>query len=237
MTLRTKESDPTEDQKIFSDKLFSQMENHSPRFDLSGGAPLFTLLHPALIKTSVLYELGREIQQPSACIQGWHYKSYEDEKSARSFHPEIQSFKGFPWIIHQHLIQDTQDTLIDFGTLGWAFLTRQALENPSPLLTLLDYQLPQWLDYALSAELWGSAGKWTRFHDRLHTLFEKYGLLIGQDFPGFYPLKTEARKLESAGFFGHKSDVAYLLIFPWDFSLSALNELENVLLRELSCSS
>ncbi len=237
MTLRTKESDFPEDFKVFSEKLFSQLSSPPKAFLLTPDAPLFTLLHPALIKTQIQFDQGLELKPSPITIQGWNIKCYANEASAKSHHPSTKHFRAHPWIIHQHVLSKSEDVLLDFGLLGWTFLTRQALEHTPKTRSLYEFQQPLWLDYALSTELWGPSGKWTRFHDRLHTLFEKYGLLIAQDFPGFYPLKTQAQKIESAGFIGQKSENAYLLTLPWDFPLSALTELENVVLRELSCSS
>lgn len=237
MTLRTKESDFPGDLRVFSEKLLSQLSNHPREYFLTSDAPLFTVLHPALIKIQIQFELGLEIKQPPLSIQGWNIRCYENETIARSAHPSIRYFKAHPWIIHQQVLSQIEDVLLDFGPLGCTYLTRQALDHPQTAVALYEHQQPLWLDYALSNELWGPAGKWTRFHERLHTLLKKYGLLIAQDFPGFYPLNTQAQKIESAGFFGQKSENGYLLTLPWDFSLSALTELENILIRELSCSS
>ena len=98
-------------------------------------------------------------------------------------------------------------------------------------LDLHHHVLPIWLDYALSSELWGEVGKWTRFHQRLQTAFKDSEILAGQDFTGFYPLKTEAQWLSKYGFQGRLTETNYDLILTWDFPLSALLELEKVLAR------
>jgi hypothetical protein len=122
--------------------------------------------------------------------------------------------------------------VIHFGQLGSIHLSKSELVQGVPnSLQLHHHTLPIWLDYALSTELWGPTGKWTRFHERLHTLFVNYGLLIEQDFPGHYPLKKEAQWLSQHGFQGNLTQKNYDLILTWDFPLSGVIELEKVLSR------
>lgn len=71
-----------------------------------------------------------------------------------------------------------------------------------------------------------------RFRERLHTLFEKYNLLKGDDYPGLYPLREEARLLEEFDIQGTSLEDSYILTLPWTFPLSALEKLEAIISQE-----
>lgn len=232
MTPRIKETSPESDLTRFSEILFSQVKQKSFGFDLSGDGTLFTIRHPALIKVQHQFE-----QTPTDLIlrqlsSGQALESYSNLKEAQAKHPETETFSGFPCHIYQLLQKNPQHALIDFGELGAVYISRQSSTPTQPHgHALHHYLLPVWLDYALSAELWGPVGKWTRFHERLHTLFTKYGLLDGEDFPGYYPLKIQADWLGNFGFKGKLNKNSFDLTLQWDFPLSGLVELEKVLAR------
>jgi len=237
MTPRIKEPDLKSDLSWFSEELLSQLKKNNLSYQLSGQGPLFEVLHPALLKCRYSFEHSPQELIFRSSSSGRHLQAYKNQHEAEEKIKGIKSYGGFPWQI-SHFIQDNpSQALIHFGELGSLYLSR----NPQQLTTgptqLHHHILPIWLDYALSPELWGPEGKWIRFHARLHTLFEKYGLLIEQDFPGFYPLSKEAEWLSEHGFQGRLTQTTYDLILTWDFPLSALIKLEKVLAREPRCSS
>ena len=205
----------------FSEALLAQAKKTNFDYDLSGENGIFTILHPALIKCQHTFENSPDDLTLRTTSHGWNL-DYRIPSEARVF-------SGFPYEIARFL-KDGQDAVLDFKHLGQVFLTKN--EVPTPDKSELKHHLiPLWLDYALSAELWGSAGKWTRFHERLHTLFENNSLLIGKDLAGYYPLKKEAQWLGTNGFRGKLTQNQFDLILPWDFPLSGLVELEKVLAR------
>lgn len=230
MTPRIKELTAEADLSWFSEELLSQLKSPSHSYDLTGEGPLFKLTHPALIKCKYYHAHSPAQLVWKEQVADWYFIVYGGKSQALAAHPGCRSFNVFPFEIHQFLAEQPAEALLHFQHLGSAFLTKK----PVPELEqreLHHYLLPLWLDYALSPELWGSAGKWTRFHERLHTLFTKYGLLIDQDSPGFYRLKKETLWLKKHGFEGRMSPHDYQLIFPWDFPLSGVIELEKVLAR------
>lgn len=233
MTPRIKEPDRDSDLSWFSQELLGQLPQNNLTHQLSGEGPLFELVHPALIKCRHLF-----LHSPNDLIfspqsWGWNLQLFKNQHEAEAKIGKIKSYNGFPYQIFQFLQDSPNEALLHFDQLGSIFVSKTASPQPAPeKFELHHHLLPIWLDYALSPEMWGPAGKWPRFHNRLHTLFEKYGLLIEQDLPGFYPLKKEASWLSNHGFQGKLTQTNFNLVLTWDFPLSAVVELEKVLARE-----
>jgi hypothetical protein len=235
MTPRIKELNQQAEEQRLSEELFALMKKSTHSYFLSENSPLISLQHPALMRAKILADLGKLSETKVPPLSGWNYHHYPTAEEAKARHPDYSLERGFPYAVGRFLEKGC-NALLDFEELGVVYLTRQALEN-TPTLTLEKVQIALWLHYALSPELWGPAGKWTRFHLRLSTLFAKYGLLIGESVPGFYELKSSAQHLEKFGFKGDLIGDKYRLVLPWDFPLSAVVELERILAQESSCSS
>jgi hypothetical protein len=232
MTPRIKELNQESDLSWFSEELLSQLKKKNFGHQLNGTGPLFELLHPALIKCRHAFEHSPQELVFRSSSSGWNLQAFKNQQEVEAKTIGIKSYGGYPWQISNFLMDNPQEAVIHFGQLGSVFLSKTDLVQTTPEnLELHQHILPVWLDYALSPELWGPAGKWPRFHARLHTLFENNGLFIEQDFPGFYPLKKEAQWLAQNGFQGRLTQTNFDLILTWDFPLSGLIELEKVLAR------
>lgn len=216
----------------FSERLLKQNKIDESRFDLTIEAPAITILPPKIIWAQLQFEHGPEQEVAKVEIPGWHYDCFKDFPSAESKYPGIQNkFIGTPKSMFQFLQNAESQALIDFSPLGTVALSKSPL--PTEVKNeLAERTLPLWLHYALSPELWGEQGKWTRFHSRLHTLLKGKDLLSGEDYPGYYPLHKTAKKLESFGFFGSDLEKAYVLVLPWSFPLTALEKLEKCIQQE-----
>lgn len=232
MTPRIKELGQECDLGRFSEELLSQFKKTKSSYLLNGQGPISELLHPALIKCDYLYKHSPNELVLRSSSSGRNLMAFKNQQEAEKRLKGMRSYGGFPWEI-SHFIQDNPpEALIHFGQLGSVHVSNADIatdypENLGPHL----FTLPIWLDYALSTELWGPVGKWPMFHARLHTLFENYGLLINQDFPGFYPLKKDAQWLLQHGFLGRLTETSFDLILTWDFPLSGLVKLETILAR------
>lgn len=214
----------------YSKMLFASMEDRQFSWNLTSTAPLWKITHPVLLKLKAEQADGH-VPDARFRTHHWNLNCYSDAQEAEARHTHLKGEIAFPWVIGKFLQEMPEEALLHFPDLGSVYLTVQPLAPQSPT-SFLHAQLPAFLDYALSAELWGPAGKWTRFHQTLHTLFEKYGLLIGQDHPGHYTLTAAARMLEQHGFSGelHGDHVTWIL--PWDFPLSAIRKVEAALTQE-----
>ncbi len=229
MTPRIKEPEAKSDLSWFSSELLSQ-KKQSPPFHLKGDA-LFDLLHPALIKCRYLFEHQPQDLFFTPTSGVWNLTAFKNQQECDKNYSGMKSYGGLPWQIFQFLQDSPTEAILHFQQLGSIYLSKSQTAPHPNQLELHHYILPIWLDYALSSEIWGPAGKWTRFHARLHTLFANNGLLIEQDFPGFYPLTKETQWLKQHGFDGKLTNKSYDLILGWDFPLSGLIELEKVLAR------
>ncbi len=193
-----------EDQSL-PEKLLEQIEKKSDVLNLSANAPVLEFLPPFLLKDFV-----------SSSLQEAQY-SFEPVPQT----PSVR--KGRPVEIHRFLT-GMNDIELDFEQLGCVRISRKIHEQNQN-----DEKMARWLNYALSPELWGTEGKWPRFHERLMSLFEKYNLLDGPALPGYYPLKSDARSWEEMPFQGDLSGSTFSLLLPWAFSLSDLKKLESLL--------
>lgn len=215
----------------FSQALLEQLKHQSSTYLMDGQGMITQLTHPAIIKCQQNFELAREELELKHSSSSYNLLTFKNRMDAVKSYSQAPQFGGFPWQFWQFLQAPPSEALIHFGEIGSVYLSKTESFGPYLVPELHHYTLPLWLDYALSPELWGPAGKWTRFHERLHTLFAINGLLIEQDFPGYYPLKAEAQWLGKHGFQGLQSTDKFVLILTWDFPLSGLIELEKVLAR------
>ena len=221
----------------FSQHLLSQVTTKQLQFNVSGEGVACTLVHPALLKAEKQFSMKPEDVLPKLNWQDWHLECFPLRSPKLEKMANVNQYQGWPKDIFHFLKDRPQEAIIHFEDLGSIYLTQIVSHHvKKSTFELLDILLPLWLDYALSPELWGQTGKWTRFHEQFHTLFEKFGLLIGQDSPGFYPLVAQASFLEEGGFIGKRTDHSFLFIPGWDFPLSGLKKLEEFMSRRQSCS-
>lgn len=216
----------------FSEALLDQLKQKKSGFQMDGKGAISELTHPAILKTKHNFEHAMSELQLKLSSGSYNLLTFKNKTAALASYPHTKSYEGFPWQFWQFLQDSPSEAVIHFGEMGSIYLSKSESFSPYLVPEVHHYTLPLWLDYALSPELWGLAGKWTRFHERLHTLFKNNGLLIDHDFPGYYPLKKEAHWLAKHGFHGLQTNDQFILILTWDFPLSGLVELEKVLARE-----
>lgn len=233
MTPRIKETDSHLDLAWFSESLFGQMNGSKKVYEMSGINSFSELIHPAIMKCQYMFQKAPQELRVVLALKNYHLVCFSEETKAKSHHPKAKVYGGFPYQISQFLNDSPQEAILNFGKMGAIFLSKTECFDPPLIPELHHFVLPLWLDYALSEELWGPKGKWIRFHERLHTLFENNGLLIEQDHPGYYPLKVESSWISDHGFKGNKTDSSFVLVAAWDFPLSGLVELEKLMAREL----
>jgi hypothetical protein len=224
MTLRTIESQ-------FSETLLKQESEAFP-VNLTMDGPISHLIHPKVLWATLQFQNNPQQETPSLSITGWYYDCFKNSSAAREKYPHIAlQFTGRPWNIYQFQVEGHSEAIIDFQDLGAVVISRESLnsENKNELFA---HVLPHWLNYALSPELWDINGKWPRFHERILKLLKTKDLIEEHEYPGYYPLKASAKKLESFGFIGSQLDKTYVLVLPWSFSLTTLKKLEEVLDRE-----
>lgn len=223
MTLRTKEI-------YLAEELKKQLKDEFP-LNLTEDGPIYGPLHPKLILAKFHFEESPDLPT-EVVVPGWHFVSYPDVSSAKKDFSHIDlEFTGRPWTIFKFLSENRAEAIVDFPGIGTAVLSREPLQQQGPV-GLHQHLVPAWLGYALSPELWGPQGKWTRFHERLHSLFKAHQLLESESVPGRYVLKGNASSLAQQGFQGTNLDKSYLLVLPWTFSLSALSKLESIIQQE-----
>lgn len=216
----------------FSERLQSALKEEKFPLDLTLHAPPIDLVHPKVLWATLLAERDPELEYKSIIIPGWNYACFASVDECSKYYPEIETILlGKPFELYQFMNSPQATAIFDFSPLGAVVLSKDSLTHASTP-GLHAHTLPEWLSYALSPELWGEQGKWTRFHSRLHHLFSETNLLKGDDFPGYYPLKEEAQKLVEHGLIGTKFENSYLLVLPWSFPLSALQKLEEVVRQE-----
>lgn len=180
--------------------LLERSESSETHLDLSGKRPLLEISPPFLLRESTL---------PLDQVMGYRPVEASDPRA----------FKAHPFEIHKFVLGGEELTL-DFEELGTVVLSR-SLEKKNQVPTKLDL----WLRYALSPELWGPEGKWTRFHRDLTEVLEAKNLLVGTALPGYYPLDPEARPWDTLNVIGDRTKKSFVLILPWNFSLSDLRRL------------
>ena len=221
----------------FSQHLLSQVSPKQLKFNVSGEGLACTLTHPAVLKAEKLFHTTPEVLIPKTSWQDWQLFSFELRSPELVKWSSVPQYSGWPKDVFKFLSEKPDEAIIHFDHLGSVFLTKNRTHDAKKEKNeLIETLLPLWLDYALSPELWGQSGKWIRFHEHFHTLFVKFGLLIDQDSPGYYPLAAHACFLEEEGFVGKRTDPSFLFIPGWDFPLSGLKKLEEVMSRRQSCS-
>lgn len=217
MTPRSIEPNNEPDLGYFSNVLFNQV-NQEPNWDFREQSSAYQLEHPGLIKTRLLFESQHET------LVFHPFEKYFFEISTT-----INLPIGKPYQINRFLMNHEE---IEFQ-LPWSGIKLTKTPLSPPATPTKNHFLSQtWLDYALSPELWGPAGKWTRFHHKLEHLFQKFNLLESPSEIGFYRLKSKAKLIEDYGLKGDDIGTIYQIVLPWDFSLSSLNKLEEIIHRE-----
>lgn len=224
MTLRTIESE-------FIEQLLAQSKAR-PSINLTIEGPVMDQLHPKLIWAKLLMKYQPDSEPSKIEIPGWNYACFADAPAAEKSYPQItMKFVGKPWTIQQFLATNQTEAIIDFPPLGAVVLSKNHLTHKTGS-ELHDHLLPHWLSYALSPELWGPQGKWTRFHAKLQKIFEDHKLLKSQSKLGYYQLIGEASLLQDKGFVGTCLEKSYVLVLPWTFSHSDMVKLEEIIQQE-----
>lgn len=191
--------------------LLSQLNQKKVELVLIEKAPVLSFLPPFLLQN--MPAVAKETQ--------YSFQFFESADELLKSFPEAELRRGHPHAIYQFLTGN-QDVFLDFDQLGLVRLSRKQPSAPPE-----NSQIARWLDYALSPELWGPDGKWTRFHEQLHKLFENHNLLERFSVPGYYPLKSNARLWEKYPLKGDLSENTFALVLPWTFSLTDLRKLES----------
>ncbi len=233
MTPRTKDAGKVLDLADFSEVLLSQLRTPQREFDLTGLDKISNLIHPALLKCQLAFRQSPQNLDLRNQVKNYHVRCFSSMDLAREHYPGIQCFGGHPYNIWQFINSVPDNALLDCGEYGAVYLSKTEEFSSPETPEIHHFIVPLWLDYALSEELWGPQGKWTRFHKRFHTLFENNSLLIEQDNPGYYPLGPKASFLKGHGYKGLESASSFVLVPQWDFPLSALIRLEKLLSREV----
>lgn len=216
---------------VFSDLILQQSREKKHGWDLSHDAPLFELLHPKVIKALLHY-----MKTPDAApveefkSDEWRLQTFANIEEARLSYPHTDILKGHVWVFADLSKVSHDPVLVDFESLGVAALSHNKL--PASTVGLHQHLLPIWLNYATSPDLWSSYGKWPRFHERLVNIFKSRNLLQPDSTLGKYKLNPSTQKLEKFGFKGSLEDGSYTLILPWTFPLTALKDLETIVLQE-----
>lgn len=224
MTLRTIESE-------FSEQLLAQKKQLSS-IDLTIEGPSMEVLHPKVIWAKLELKYQPDFEPPKIEIPGWNYACFANSEAAEKSYPQIKmKFVGKPWTINQFFETNQTQAMIDFPPLGTVVLSKNEITKVRGS-EIHHHTLPHWLNYALSPELWGPQGKWTRLHAKLQKLFEEHKLLMSVPKVGYYQLLEKASLLESNGFVGTSLEKSYVLVLPWTFSLSDFEKLEKVIQQE-----
>jgi hypothetical protein len=191
--------------------LLNQLNQKTEDLNLTEMGPVLSFLPPFLLQE--MPPFTKEAQ--------YSFQPYKTAAELLKEFPSAQIRRGHPKEIHRFL-SGNEDVFLDFDQLGVVCLSRKTATSVPT-----NSQMARWLDYALSPELWGPEGKWTRFHEQLHKLFEKHNLLERNSVPGYYPLKSNARVWEKYPLKGDLSEQSFALVLPWTFSLTDLRKLES----------
>lgn len=193
------------------------MQSKSDHLNLSENSPVLAVLPPFLLK---------EIPDGQFRETNYHFEEFRNSEELMRKFPKAHVRKGHPHEIFRFLASSEQ-LFLEFGDLGSVAINHNASGNQ-----VKKDRMSLWLDYALSPELWGTEGKWTRFHEELHKLFEEKNLLQGPAVPGYYPLKSDARSWEKLPISGDLSETCLTLVLPWTFSLTDLRRLKSFVNEE-----
>lgn len=216
----------------FSSRLLAELNNEENFFDLSLNAVILDSLPPQVLYKKIELEHGPQQETSISKFNDYFLHCFSDLTEAKKVYPTANIYAGRPCDYFQFQQQRPQTALIDFSPLGVVYFSKEPLseqQGTSPYLHLL----PLWLRYASSDDLWSPHGKWMRFHAELEQVLKEKNLLASDHWPGYYPLKKEAKKLEALNFKGSELEHFYLFVLPWSFSLSALKQLIKVIQQEL----
>ena len=213
--------------RSMTEDLLKQMQQKIDYFDFRRESPLLVILPPKVVK--VLVEANP--QQETRIYGEYQASFFADLDDVKKLVPELYVMRGHPWTVGQFLTGQDPEILLDFFPLGLVLLSNHRNFKFPP--SVYQAALANWMDYALSPELWGSNGKWIRFHQRLHTLFTNNHLLNGIDIPGLYPLAAKKIDWQKFSIKGDLRGENLELTIPWTFPLSALEDLERQLRQEL----
>lgn len=209
------------------------MESADSHLDLSADAPILDIMLPKMILEKINHQINPEHEFDKILIPDWHFYCFENLSQTEIKPPQVSRvIKGQPHMVHAFINSKTQVSTLDLGPIGAVVLSR----NPLKLVTvngIHQHLIPIFLSYALSNDLWGPKGKWTRIHDRLVSLFQKSDLLESTPSVGFYPLRLKARTMENSGIRGTLEKERYTLTLPWGFPLSAVTKIEKIIERGL----
>lgn len=198
------------------EQISEQMKRKRGDFDFNQ-VPLIVEVLPPLVLSA---DSATDLQHLS--WENYQLTFYAEEEAL----PVLPLQRGTPAGIYSFLQELPAQALFDFAPLGKVhFHQGEPRESGTNM-----GKLQAWLRYALSPELWGPQGKWTRFHQRLHTLFGQNHLLKSENIPGRYILSPDQLDWEKLGIRGDLIQGGLLeLTIPWHFPLSALNKLEDLI--------
>ena len=161
----------------------------------------------------------------------YFFSHYTNLSSALQNHPNIPVKRMLPHEVFQFINSIDDSCLFDSENLGVSFVSKKPIAEKQ-LQGLVELTLEPFLAYALSNELWGPEGKWTRFHERMVNLLNLKSLLIKTSGPGNYLLNIEGKRIEKYGLKGTMKEDGYLLQMTWAYPLKALVELEKIISQE-----
>lgn len=216
--------------QLFSDLILEQSKKNISLNLTYENSPL-EFLHPKMAKAILEFMNDPEKSPEKINLTDYYFLCFSKINEAQEKFPELIPIKCSPYHFSKFLNKKTKICLFDLGNLGCFILSDSKLPITN-YTDIHDHLLPPFIRYALSSDLWGPKGKWPRFHERLHKLFENYNLLNAPDSPGFYPLRPVASKLQQSGVSGSLINESFTLILPWTFSLSALEKLERIISQE-----
>jgi hypothetical protein len=226
MTPRINQNLP-KDQAIsmFSELIINQAHTQIEKFNFQASGPLLHFLHPKQVRDMLTY-IASHPEGPSTPSP---WALYDSPEQAQLDFPHYEILRATPANIFFHVTSLKHSCIYDFESMGCVVFEVKET-TPSDLTRVL---LSPFLDYALSNDLWGPEGKWTRFHERLHTHFTKYHLLKGSSRPGFYELNPAFEsKLLDLKIKGTLSQGYLTMTLPWTLGLKELEALENLLQQE-----
>jgi hypothetical protein len=210
---------------MFSELIVNQAHSQIEKFNFQKEGPLLNFLHPKQVRSMLSFISSGPEELSSASP----WALYDSPERALLDFPHYEVLRATPANIFFHVSSLKHACIFNFESMGCVvFEARETI--PADLTRVL---LLPFLDYALSNDLWGPEGKWTRFHERLHTHFTKYHLLKGSSRPGHYELDPSLEskfldlKIRGTLYQGYLT-----LTLPWTFGLKELESLENLLQQE-----
>ena len=200
-----------------SQELWERSSRKSEILELKYDSPVLSFLPPFLL---------RELPPGEFRETNFHFEYFSNAAELLEKNPGADLRRGHPYEIHRYLSGSTE-AYLDFDGLGCVSLSHEpsGAQSPHTKMTL-------WLNYALSPELWGPEGKWSRFHAPLQKLFEDKKLLDGPAVPGYYPLKSNAISWEKYPLSVDRKGSVTSLVLPWTFSLTDLRRLIEMFSKE-----